>query len=141
MTARITSEMLGLADGTLCARLTLAGGRANSLEPDLLRDLAAALDEAEAKALRATKAAYAAPTSDGSFSAVWTATIASKDAFFCIFRDLQDLHSFAPLQSQILQIFRNFFRENFRIFSDFCKILLNFCEISTEINNIFDANL
>ena len=28
-------------------------------------------------------------TSDGSFSAVWTATIASKDAFFCIFRDLQ----------------------------------------------------
>ena len=48
MTARITSETLDLADGTLCARLTLAGGRANSLEPDLLRDLAAALDEAEA---------------------------------------------------------------------------------------------
>ena len=35
---------------------------------------------------------------------------------------LQDLHSFAPLQSQILQIFRIFFRENFRIFSDVCKI-------------------
>ena len=49
MTARITSETLDLADGTLCARLTLAGGRANSLEPNLLRDLAAALDEAEAK--------------------------------------------------------------------------------------------
>ena len=75
-------------------------------------------------------------TSDGSFSAVSTATIASKDAFFCIFRDLQDLHSFAPLQSQILQIFRKFFRENFRIFSDFCKILLNFCEISAKINKI-----
>ena len=75
-------------------------------------------------------------TSDGSFSAVSTATIASKDAFFCIFRDLQDLHSFAPLQSQILQIFRKFFRENFRIFSDFCKILLNFCEISEKINKL-----
>ena len=75
-------------------------------------------------------------TSDGSFSAVSTATIASKDAFFCIFRDLQDLHSFPPLQSQILQIFRDFFRENFRIFSDFCKILLNFCEISAKINKI-----
>lgn len=49
MTPRISSEMLHLADGTLCARLTLAGGRANSLEPDLLRDLAATLDEAEAK--------------------------------------------------------------------------------------------
>ena len=75
-------------------------------------------------------------TSDSSFSVVWTATIASKDAFFCIFRDLQDLHSFAPLQSQILQIFRKLFRENFRIFSDFCKILLNFCEISAKINKI-----
>ena len=75
-------------------------------------------------------------TSDGSFSAVSTATIASKDAFFCIFRDLQDLHSFPPLQSQILQIFRDFFRENFRIFSDFCKILLNFCVISAKINKI-----
>ena len=75
-------------------------------------------------------------TLDGSFSAVSTATIASKDAFFSIFRDLQDLHSFAPLQSQILQIFRNFFRENFRIFSDFCKILLNFCESSAKINKI-----
>ena len=42
----------------------------------------------------------ASPTLDGSFSAVWTATIASKDAFFCIFHNLQDLHSFAPLQSQ-----------------------------------------
>ena len=31
----------------------------------------------------------------GSFSAVSTATIARKDAFCSIFRDLQDLHSFA----------------------------------------------
>ena len=43
----------------------------------------------------------ASPTLDGSFSAVWTATIASKDAFCSIFRDLQDLHSFAPLESQV----------------------------------------
>ena len=35
-------------------------------------------------------------TLHGSFSAVWTATIASKDGFYCIFRDLQDLHPFAP---------------------------------------------
>ena len=41
----------------------------------------------------------ASPTSDGSFSAVWTATIASKDAFFSIFQNLQDLHFFrtAPI--------------------------------------------
>ena len=39
--------------------------------------------------------------------AVWTATIARKDAFFSIFRDLQDLHSFEPLKSQDLQIFCN----------------------------------
>ena len=36
-------------------------------------------------------------TLEGSFSAVWTATIARKDAFCRDFRDLQDLHSFAPL--------------------------------------------
>ena len=39
-------------------------------------------------------------TLDGSFSAVWTATIARKDAFCSIFRDLQDLHSFPPLRTQ-----------------------------------------
>ena len=48
---------------------------------------------------------------EGSFSAVWIATIARKDAFFSIFRDLQDLHPLAPLQSQILQI------------SDLCRVL------------------
>ena len=47
---------------------------------------------------------YFIETLEGSFSAVSTATIARKDAFFSIFRDLQDLHSFAPLQIQeILQ--------------------------------------
>ena len=36
----------------------------------------------------------------GSFSAVSTATIARVGVFFRIFRDLQDLHSFAPLRPQ-----------------------------------------
>ena len=36
----------------------------------------------------------------GSFSAVWTATIATKYSFCSIFRDLQDSHTFAPLRSQ-----------------------------------------
>ena len=42
-------------------------------------------------------------TLEGSFSSVWTATIARVGAFFSInfFRDLQDLHSFAPLESQV----------------------------------------
>ena len=37
-------------------------------------------------------------TSGGSFSAVSTATIMRQDVFCSIFRDLQDLHSFAPLE-------------------------------------------
>ena len=40
-------------------------------------------------------------TSNGSFSAVWTAAIARKYAFCCIFQNLQDVHSFAPLKTQI----------------------------------------
>ena len=57
----------------------------------------------------------ATATFGGSFSAVWTATIASKDAFFSIFRDLQDLHSFAPLRSQ------NLSKKSFGIFSENLK--------------------
>ena len=38
-------------------------------------------------------------TLGGSFSSVWTATIARVGAFFSIFRDLQDSHSFAPLRN------------------------------------------
>ena len=38
----------------------------------------------------------------GSFSAVWTATIARLGSFFSIFHGLQDVHTFAPLR------FRNF---------------------------------
>ena len=68
-----------------------------------------------------------------SFLAVWTATIASKGSFCRVFQNLQDLHSFAPLQSQNLQIILQFFS---RKFPDFCKILLIFCEISAKISNI-----
>ena len=39
-------------------------------------------------------------TLEGSFSAVSTATIATKYSFCSVFRDLQDLQSFAPLRSQ-----------------------------------------
>ena len=39
-------------------------------------------------------------TLKGSFAGVWTATIARNDAFCSMFRDLQDLHSFAPLRTE-----------------------------------------
>ena len=53
-------------------------------------------------------------TFGGSFSAVWTATIARVGAFFSIFRDLQDVHSFAPLQIQKFS----------KILSKICMILI-----------------
>ena len=40
-------------------------------------------------------------------SAVWTATIASKVTFCSIFRDLPDLHAFAPLQIRKSSKFRH----------------------------------
>ena len=43
---------------------------------------------------------YFIETLDGPFSAVSTHLIARVVAFFCIFRDLQDFHSFAPLKWQ-----------------------------------------
>ena len=47
-------------------------------------------------------------TSD-SFSAVSTPIFASTYSFFRIFRDLQDVHSFAPLQSQQFSKFSSIF--------------------------------
>ena len=44
---------------------------------------------------------YFIETLEGSFSAVSTATIARVGAFFSIFRDLQDVHSFAPFFSEV----------------------------------------
>ena len=63
-------------------------------------------------------------TLQGSFSAVSTLLIARVGAFFQVFQDLQDLHSFAPLRHQK-------FKE---ISSTFCKILLEFYKISIRIN-------
>ena len=59
-------------------------------------------------------------TLEGSFSSVWTPPIARVGAFYSIFRDLQDLHSFAPLRpekfsnfsARILLIFHNFSRKS-----------------------------
>ena len=56
-------------------------------------------------------------TLEGSFSAVWTATIATKYSFCRVFRDLQDLQSFAPLRSQ------NFNKNSSNVFF---KFLLKF---------------
>ena len=59
-------------------------------------------------------------TFGGSFSAVWTATIASKVTFCSIFRDLPDLHAFAPLQIRKSSKFRHScqnFDENLHFFS------------------------
>ena len=69
-----------------------------------------------------------------SFSAVWTATIARKDAFCRDFQNLQDLHSFAPLRPQNLQISRFFFAENFANFDKFLQIF-------TENQQNFNKNL
>ena len=60
------------------------------------------------------------------------------------FRDLQDLHSFAPLRSQNLQIVCNFLRENFRIFFGFLQNFAEFLQnlkISVKNQQTFDANL
>ena len=82
----------------------------------------------------------------GSFSAVWTATIARVGAFFSIFRDLQDYHPFAPFRSQFLAkiviLFRIFveFSEKLAIFrnfsSNFGLILMFFSEIRRIFNII-----
>ena len=59
----------------------------------------------------------------GSFSPVSTATVARKDAFRNIFRDLQDLFSFAPLRSQkfrkkLIDIFRKIIPEIFKMYPE-----------------------
>ena len=74
-------------------------------------------------------------TLEGSFSAASTATIARVGAFFSIFRDLQDFHSFAPLRIQ------NFKKKKCCIFSaflpKFCKILVKNCSILTKFQQNF----
>ena len=79
-----------------------------------------------------------ARTFEGSFSAVWVPTIARVGAFFHIFRDLQDSHSFAPLHTQIFVnfsfLFLQFFPPNFIIF---CEFWINFTCFRAD----FDENL
>ena len=71
-------------------------------------------------------------TLDGSFSAVSTPLIARVGAFVRIFQNLEDLHSFAPLQTQnftkICQILQNFgeFSRILRKFQQNQNILLKF---------------
>ena len=74
----------------------------------------------------------AVQTLEGSFSSVSKPIFATKYSFCSIFRDLQDLQTFAPLQ---IQNFRDFsiFRKNLQFFRDFAK----FSEIIDEILLIF----
>ena len=79
-------------------------------------------------------------TLDGSFSSVSRPPIARVGAFFTVFRDLQDCHSFAPLRIQnfsknLPKIFHNFtdFLQNF------AKFLSKFGQISTKFHQNFTA--
>ena len=72
-------------------------------------------------------------TLEGSFSVVSTPIFASKYSFCSVFRNLQDCHTFAPLEIQNLRKFSsNFFifllkfLQRSRFFSDFRRILHQF---------------
>ena len=62
----------------------------------------------------------------GSFSAVSTPPIARVGAFFSIFRDLQDFHSFAPLRIQ------NFSKKRASFFHIFTEISQNFTKFRSK---------
>ena len=64
-----------------------------------------------------------------SFSAVSTATIARNGAFFHIFRDLQDFHTFAPLRTQ-----------NFEQIHHFCQNLTNLNGIFRNFANFIEIS-
>ena len=72
----------------------------------------------------------------GSFSAVSTATIARVGASFHIFRDLQDLHAFAPLQTQNINYFSFEVQSFFIEISQVCNFHLSFLVFQTD----FDEN-
>ena len=81
----------------------------------------------------------------GSFSAVSTPIFASKYSLESSWRDLQDLHTFAPLRSQnFSQKSSTFFREwkmNFRFFFIFCvKFCYFFCEFFMKLCPDFATN-
>ena len=77
--------------------------------------------------------------SDGSFSAVSTATIATKGSFCRVFEDLQDLQTFAPLRFQKLQIFGKVCKISvkFRDVHDFHWILSEFRWILSRFSRNF----
>ena len=83
-------------------------------------------------------------TLEGSFSSVSKPIFATKYSFFSILRDLQDLHTFAPLQTQNLRknssnFFRMFAQISAKILifrqfsSNFAQILMIFFGISPNI--------
>ena len=71
----------------------------------------------------------AVQTLEGSFSSVSKPIFATKYSFCSIFRDLQDLQTFAPLQ---IQNFRDFsiFSQKCAIFSRFLQNFAEFCHFS-----------
>ena len=77
----------------------------------------------------------------GSFSAVSTPIFASKYSFFSIFRDLQDLHSFAPVETQFVSKisieFCSFFRQNSTFCIKFVVFRSGFDENSSEVRKSF----
>ena len=77
-----------------------------------------------------------------SFSSVSTPPIARVGAFFSIFHDLQDIHAFAPLQTQNfrkkLPIFFVILQKILKILQHFGQILQKFYEISPEFHGNFE---
>ena len=69
-------------------------------------------------------------TLEGSFSAVSRPPIARVGAFFTVFRDLQDCHSFAPLRIQ------NFSKNVPKFFHNFTDFLQNFAKFLSKIGQI-----
>ena len=70
-------------------------------------------------------------TLEGSFSSVSKPIFATKYSFFSILRDLQDLHTFAPLQTQNLRKSSSNF---FRMFARISAKILIFRQFSTKKN-------
>ena len=77
-------------------------------------------------------------TLGGSFSSVSKPIFASKYAFCSIFRDLQDLQTFAPLQIQnFSQKSSNFFRKWVMNWSIFFIFALNFAVLRPKLDEFF----
>ena len=88
-----------------------------------------------------TGAGFKLKNKNGPFSSIWTATIARVGSFFSIFREQQDLQSFAPLRPQkFRKKSSDFFARMKFSFSflqnsmNFIIFLLNFDEILSEFH-------